>query len=85
MPQSLKKRAAELELKVKERAEVVKKVLREYREVARASGTVYLKKQPSQAETQLLRKRRAVERANAEYMQVQKELDLLRLRMQARK
>jgi hypothetical protein len=81
----LKKRAAELELKVKERAEVVKKVLREYREVARASGTVYVKKRHSQAETQLLRKRRAVERANAEYMQVQKELDLLRSRMQARK
>lgn len=85
MPQSLKKRAAELELKVKERAEVVKKVLREYREVARTSGTDYLKNRQSRAETRLLRKRRAVERANAEYMQVQKELDMLRLRMQARK
>lgn len=85
MPQSLKKRAAELEVKVKERAEMVKKVLREYREIARASGATYLKNQRPHANAQVLRKRRAVERANAEYMQLQKELDQLRLRLQARK
>jgi len=85
VPQSLKKRAAELEQRVKERAETVKKVLREYREVARSAGTSYLKNPQSQGETRLLRKRRAVERANAEYMQLQKELDQLRLRIQARK
>ncbi len=83
MPQSLKKRAAELERQVKEYAETVKRVLREYRETQRAIAR--LDPSPPRVRARLLRKRRDVERANAEYMALQKELDLIRSRMQARK
>ena len=83
MPQSLKKRAAELELRIKERAEVVKRVLREYRETQRASAT--RPKAATRERERLLKKRLDVERANAEYIQLQKELDSIRSRLQARK
>jgi hypothetical protein len=85
VPQNLKKRAAELERRVKERAEVVKQVLREYRESMRTTGGA-AKGNPRQSDrARLLKKRRDVERANTEYMQLQKELDLLRTQMQMRK
>ena len=84
VPQSLKKRAAELERQVKEYAETVKRILREYRETQRASGKVD-QSPTGRGRAQLLRKRRDVERANAEYMALQKELDSIRTRMQARK
>jgi len=84
VPQSLKKRAAELERQVKEYAEIVKRVLREYRETQRAS-TRLDQAPPARVRARLLRKRRDVERANAEYMALQKELDLIRHRLQARK
>ena len=83
MPQSLKKRAVELEHQVKEYAEIVKRVLREYRETQRAS-TAKLEQQP-RTRARLMRKRRDVERANAQYMALQKELDLIRSRIQVRK
>jgi hypothetical protein len=83
VPQSLMKRAAELERRIKERAEVVKRVLREYRETQRAS-TSRPKAAPRERE-RLLKKRLDVERANAEYIQLQKELDSIRSRLQARK
>lgn len=86
MPQSLKKRAAELEQRIKDRAEVVKRVLREYRETQRASSTATPKGAPrTRDRARLLKKRLDVERANAEYIQLQKELDLIRSRLQARK
>ena len=85
MPQTLKKRAAELELRVKERAETVKKVLKEYRETMRASAPVAKGTPKPRARARLAKKQLDLERANAEYMQLQKELDNLRLRIQARK
>ncbi len=84
MPQSLKKRAADLERQVKEYAETVKRVLREYRETQRATARLDTAP-PPRVRARLLRKRRDVERANAEYMALQKELDLIRSRMQVRK
>ncbi|MEW6210090.1 MAG: hypothetical protein AB1631_17115 [Acidobacteriota bacterium] len=81
MPQSLKKRAAELELRVKERAELVKKALKEYREIMRAASRV----KEGRQNARLNKKRLHVERANAEYIQLQKELEQLRMRLQARK
>ena len=84
MPQSLKKRAAELERQVKECAEVVKRILREYRETQRASARID-QSPATRARARLLRKRRDVERANAQYMALQKELDLIRNRIQAGK
>ena len=84
MPQNLKKRAAELERQVKDCAEMVKQVLREYRETQRASARLD-QSPPARLRARLLRKRRDVERANAEYMALQKELDLIRSRLQARK
>jgi hypothetical protein len=78
----LKKRAAELELRVKERAELVKKALKEYREIMRAASRV---KEGRQSNARLNKKRLHVERANAEYIQLQKELEQLRMRLQARK
>jgi hypothetical protein len=83
VPQSLTKRAAELERRIKERAEVVKRVLREYRETQRAS-TAAPRSAPRERQ-RLLKKRLDVERANAEYIQLQKELDSIRSRLQARK
>lgn len=85
MPQSLKKRAAELERRVNERAEFVKKLLKEYRETARdsavrAGGASRLGKR-----ARLHKKRLDVERANEEYIKLQKELDRLRLELQASK
>lgn len=85
MPQSLKKRAAEMERRVEEYAEVVKRLLREYRETARASGKSAKRTAQPLNRSRLLKKRLDVERANAEYMQLQRELDQLRSRMQARK
>ena len=84
MPQSLKKRAAELERQVKDCAEMVKQILREYRETQRASAQRE-QSPPARLRARLQRKRRDVERANAEYMALQKELDLIRSRLQARK
>ncbi len=83
VPQSLKKRAAELELRVKERAELVKKALREYREIMRAASRA--KEGRQRASARLNKKRLHVERANAEYIQLQKELEQVRMRLQARK
>ncbi|MCI0487217.1 MAG: hypothetical protein L0229_11525 [Blastocatellia bacterium] len=77
MAQSLKKRAAELESRIEERAEEVKRVLRDYREAVRAGAV--------KSTARILKKRRDVERANAEYMELQKELDLLLRRMESRK
>ena len=85
MRQTLKKRAAELEQRIKERAEVVKRMLREYRETQRASSATLKATPQSRERARLLKKRLDVERANAEYIQLQKELDLIRSRMQARK
>lgn len=85
MPHNTKKQAAELERLVKERAETVKRVLKEYRESVRESAPT-LKGAPRASErARLNQKRRDVERANAEYMQLQKELEKLRARLQARK
>lgn len=85
MPQSLKKRAAELERRIKDRAEVVKRVLREYRETQRASSAAPEGNPRTRDRARLLRKRLDVERANAEYIQLQKELDSIRSRLQAQK
>jgi hypothetical protein len=79
--QNLKTRAAELERRIRERAEVVKQVLREYRETQRAAASRGAQRQGAR----LLKKKLDVERANAEYIQLQKELDQLRTRMQAGK
>lgn len=81
MRQNLKTRANELERRIRERAEVVKQRLREYRETQRAAGT----KAVPRERARLLKKKLDIERANAEYMQLQKELDQLRTRMQAGK
>lgn len=85
MPQSLKKRAAELERQVRVRAEKVKRVLKEYRETQRASTSAAKGSVRTHDRQQLDKKRLAVERANAEYIQLQKELDRLRVRLQAGK
>ena len=85
MPQSLKSRAADLERLVRERAEVVKKVLRDYRETVRATSVTPKGSARPRDRARINRKRLIVERANAEYMQLQKELEKLRSRMQARK
>ena len=85
MPPSLKSRAADLERLVNERAEVVKRVLRDYRETARASAAAAKGSTHPRDRARLNRKRLIVEQANAEYIQLQKELDTLRSRMQVRK
>jgi 5-formyltetrahydrofolate cyclo-ligase len=85
VPQSLKKRAVELERRIKERAEVVKRALREYRETQRASAAMPKGTSRNRDRARLLKKRLDVERENAEYIQLQKELDLIRVRLQARK
>jgi len=85
VPHNLKKQAADLERRVKQRAEAVKKVLREYRETVRASAAAKGASPRVRDKARLQKKRLDVERANAEYMQLQKELDHLRSRMQARK
>ena len=75
-----------MERRVKQRAEAVKKVLREYRETVRASAGAGKGALPrTRDKARLQKKRLDVERANAEYMQLQKELDHLRSRMLARK
>jgi uncharacterized membrane-anchored protein YhcB (DUF1043 family) len=79
--QNIKTRAAELERRIRERAEVVKQMLREYRETQRAAATKGVQRQRAR----LLKKKLDVERANAEYIQLQKELDQLRTRIQAGK
>ena len=81
MPQSLKSRAADLERLVRERAEVVKKVLRDYRETVRATSSEQKGSARPRDRARINRKRLIVERANAEYMQLQKELDKLRSRI----
>ncbi len=81
MPQNLKKRTADLERRVKERAEVVKRVLRDYRESVRQSAAAA---KGGASARGLQKKRLDVERANAEYMQLQKELDSLRNQLQTR-
>ncbi|MBI3652890.1 MAG: hypothetical protein HY231_17840 [Acidobacteria bacterium] len=85
MPQTLQKRAAELEMRVKETAETVKKVLREYRESVRAAARISKGTPKSRDRARLAKKQSDLERANAEYMQLQKELESLRSRIQARK
>ena len=85
MPQTLQKRAADLEMRVKETAEIVKKVLKEYRESVRATGRISKGAPKSRERARLAKKQLDLERANAEYMQLQKELELLRSRIQARK
>ena len=85
MPTSLKSRAADLERLVNERAEIVKRVLRDYRETARASAAAAKGATRPRDRDRLNRKRTIVERANAEYIQLQKELETLRSRMLARK
>ena len=79
MPASLKSRAADLERLVSQRAEIVKSVLRDYRETARASAA------RPRDRARLNRKRVIVERANAEYIRLRKELDMLRSRMHSGK
>ena len=85
VPQNLKKRAAELERMVKERAEIVKRVLKDYREAVRATGAAPKGAPRPRDRKYLLKKRLDVERANAEYIQLQKELDRLRAQMHPRK
>jgi hypothetical protein len=85
VPTSLKSRAADLERLVNERAEIVKRVLRDYRETARASAATAKGSTGPRDRARLNRKRTIVERANAEYIQLQKELETLRSRMLARK
>jgi uncharacterized membrane-anchored protein YhcB (DUF1043 family) len=86
VPKSLKKRAAELERMVRERAEVVKRVLKEYRDTQRASAARARGAAVRTRERALLNKKKLdLERANAEYIQLQKELDQLRSRLQAGK
>jgi hypothetical protein len=85
VPQNLKKKTAELERLVTERAETVKRVLKDYRESVRANAAT-LKGIPRTSDRERLRKKRLdVERANAEYMQLQKELENLRKQLQTRK
>ena len=84
MPQSLKRRATELERRVKERAEEVKRVLKEYREAMRAGGADSIEKLKTAERKRILRKRLDVERANAEYLELQKELDLILSRIKSR-
>jgi chromosome condensin MukBEF ATPase and DNA-binding subunit MukB len=84
VPQSLKKRAADLERRVEERAEAVKRVLKEYRETQRATTARAKGSLPGRLRARLNRKRLDVERATAEYIQLQKELENLRNRIQAR-
>lgn len=81
MRQNLKTRASELERRVRERAEAVKQVLREYRETQRAAGTRAVQRERAK----LRKKKLDIERANAEYIQLQKELDKLRVRIQTGK
>jgi hypothetical protein len=83
--QSLNKRAAELERQVRVRAEKVKRVLKEYRETQRASTATAKGPVRTRDRDRLNKKRVALERANAEYIQLQKELDQLRVRLQAGK
>lgn len=83
MPPTLKQRAAELEVRVKERAELVKKVLKDYRELVRATakvgkGTTIKPRDRAR----LAQKQLALERANAEYIELQKELERLVSRLQ---
>ncbi len=85
MAESLKKRTAILERKVKERAETVKKALKEYREIVRGNPATRLGNLRPRDRARLARKRLDVERANAEYMQLQKELETLRARLQPQK
>ncbi len=85
MAQSLKQRTAILERKVKERAETVKKALKEYREIVRTNTATRLGNLRPRDRARLHRKRLDVERANAEYMQLQKELETLRSRLQPQK
>jgi hypothetical protein len=62
-------RALELERCVRERADIVKRELREYRETLRSAPRAAL----------LKKKQLDVQRANAEYMKLRKELDQLGL------
>jgi hypothetical protein len=82
---SVNKRAAELERLVKESAETVKNVLRDYRDTVRASSSKTKGSPRSRDRARLDKKRVIVERANAQYMRLQKELDRIRSRMQATK
>ncbi|HYP29890.1 MAG TPA: hypothetical protein VE262_24485 [Blastocatellia bacterium] len=85
MPQNLKKKTVELERLVKEREETVKRVLKDYRESVRANAAT-LKGVPRTSDRERLKKKRMdVERANAEYMRLQKELENLRAQLQTRK
>ena len=80
----LQEQEAELEYKVRERAELVKKMLREYRESTRPAssrGRVILSGQTKGLD----KKKREVERANAEYIQLRKELDMIRSKLHERK
>jgi len=80
LPQTLKKRAAELEARVRERAEIVKRALKEYRETLRKNAET--SKQNTRSRTTIQQKQLDLERANAEYIELQKELDALLSRMQ---
>lgn len=81
MRQNLKTRASELERRIRERAETVKQVLREYRQSQQVAGTRVVQRERAK----LLKKKLDIERANAEYVELQKELDQLRTRMQTGK
>jgi hypothetical protein len=79
LSQTLKKRAAELEVRVRERAETVKRALKEYRETLRKSAETTTRK--TRSRTNLLQKQLDLERANAEYIELRKELDAVLSRM----
>ena len=68
MHQSVLDRELELERCVQQHADIVKRELKEYREVLRADP------RPSQ----LKKKQLDIQRANAEYIKVRKELEMLR-------
>jgi len=85
VPQNLKKKTAELERLVEERAETVKRVLKEYRESVRENAATLNGVPRTNDRERLKKKRLDVERANAEYMRLQKELESLRAQGQTRK
>ena len=79
MPQTLQKRVAELEVRVRERAESVKSALKEYRDILRKSPQPA--KRGSRVHSTLAKKQLDLERANAEYIELRKELDAVLSRL----
>lgn len=81
MQSNLRKRAADLERQVEKYAQIVKRVLKEYRETVRTSGAKKRSSARTRSSALVLKKRNEVVRANAEYMELRKELDQVRTRL----